>query len=120
MCTARVHIQSRGPLTLAPAAAIGEEEMEDPAEALARQLRHYKQFKTAAGWLGRREAEGWRTYLRVVPPPKLEARLDLSGVTAATLRQAMRAVLSRSEQAAESLHLTQPRTITVERRIQRL
>jgi segregation and condensation protein A len=115
-----VLIKSRALLPLPPAPAVGEEEAEDPAEALARQLRHYKQFKTAAAWLGRREEEGWRTYLRVVPPPKLEARLDLSGVTTATLLQAMRAVLSRTERAAESLHIAEPRTITIEGQIQRL
>lgn len=115
-----VLIKSRALLPLPPAPPIGEEEVEDPAEALARQLRHYKQFKTAAAWLGRREEEGWRTYLRVAAPPKLEARLDLSGVTSVTLWQAMRNVLSRTEQAAESLQIAQPRTITIEGQIQRL
>jgi segregation and condensation protein A len=114
-----VLIKSRALLPLPPAPPVGEEE-EDPAEALARQLRHYKQFKAAAAWLGAREAAGWRTYLRVVAPPKVEARLDLSGVTAATLLAAMRGVLARTEKAAESLHLAQPRTITIEAQILRL
>lgn len=115
-----VLIKSRALLPLPPAPAAGAEEEEDPAEALARQLRHYKQFKTAAVWLGRREETGWRTYLRVVPPPKVAARLDLSGVTAAMLLEAMRAVLARTEKSAESLHLAIPRTVTIEGQIARL
>ena len=58
----------------------GDEEEEDPTEALLRQLRDYKRFKTAAQWLDSRQRHGLRTYLRVAPPPRLEGRLDLSGV----------------------------------------
>jgi segregation and condensation protein A len=52
---------------------------EDPAEALARQLREYKRFKEAAAALRVIEEAGLRTYTRAAPPPELEARLDPAG-----------------------------------------
>jgi len=55
----------------------GEEE--DPAEALARQLREYKRFKEAAAALRVIEEAGLRTYLRAAPPPELEQRLRPEG-----------------------------------------
>lgn len=66
---------------------------EDPGEALARQLIAYKRFKELAGGLAQREAAGLRTYLRLAPPPvKVEAKLDLSGVTLEDLVQAAREI----------------------------
>jgi segregation and condensation protein A len=53
-----------------------EEEEEDPAEALARQLREYKRFKNAAAALRSIEEAGYHTYLRAAPPPELERRLE--------------------------------------------
>jgi segregation and condensation protein A len=100
-------------------AATGEEE-EDPGEALARQLRHYKRFKEAAGWLARREDEGLRTYLRVAPPPKIESRLDLSGVDVATLQRAMLGVLERVKAQEESLAVVERPAFTIEGQIERL
>ena len=53
-----------------------EEEEEDPAEALARQLREYKRFKEAASALRSIEEAGFHTYLRAAPPPELERHLE--------------------------------------------
>ena len=75
-----VQIKSRALLPQTPVLPADEEE-EDPAEALIRQLRQYKQFKEAASWLKAREEAGLRAYLRLAPPPKLDSRLDLSGVS---------------------------------------
>lgn len=97
----------------------GEAE-EDPAEALVRQLRAYKRFKEAAGWLQAREERGLRTYLRVAPPPKLEGRLDMSGITVDTLLRAVRAALERTEALEDSVSLVQPRRLTIEQQINRL
>jgi segregation and condensation protein A len=70
--------------------AIAEEE-ENPAEALAQQLLTYKRFKELAAVLTEREASGLHTYLRIAPPTvKVEARLDLSGVTLQDLVSAAR------------------------------
>ncbi len=113
-------IKSRALLPQNPAVRLEDEEEEDPAEALARQLREYKQFKQAAEWLRQREEQGWRTYLRVAPPPKIESRLDLSGVTLDSLQQALRMVLARVEKAEESVNLTTRRRITIEGQIELL
>lgn len=115
-----VLIKSRALLPQPPAFPGTEEEEEDPAEALVRQLRAYKRFKEAAAWLQAREAQGLRTYLRVAPPPQLEKQLDLSGVSVASLLAAVQAVLARAETAAESVAIVQPRRITIEGQIERL
>jgi segregation and condensation protein A len=115
-----VLIKSRALLPKSPVLLPGDDEEEDPAEALARQLQAYKQFKQAAAWLAKCEAEGRRTYLRLAPPPRLEARLDLGGVTAGSLSAAVQAALARTTRLEESVSLVQRRAITVEAQIERL
>jgi len=114
-----VQIKSRALLPQTPVIIEGEEE-EDPAEALLRQLREYKRFKQAASWLQDREEQGLRTYLRVAPPPKLEGRLDMSGVTVDLLLSAVRDALTRVDDREESVSIVQPRRITIEGQIGRL
>lgn len=113
-------IKSRALLPKTPAAFPEAEQEEDPAEALVRQLRQYRQFKVAAGWLRSRENEGMRTYLRVAPPPKIEGSLDLSGISVQTLIQAMRAALERVGERDESVSLVRPRRITIDGQMDRL
>ncbi len=81
---------------------------EDPAEALARQLLLYRQFKEAAAELATREQEGLRTYLRLShEPPVVDEQLDLGGLGLNELRAAMMDALAdlpegpNLEQAAE-------------------
>jgi segregation and condensation protein A len=114
-----VQIKSRALLPQTPVIVEGEEE-EDPADALIRQLKTYKKFKQAAAWLQNREKLGLRTYLRVAPPPKLEGRLDMSGVTVETLLTAVRGALARIEDQEKSVAIIQPRRITIEGQINRL
>ncbi len=66
-----VQIKSRALLPQTPV-SLDDEEEEDPAEALVRQLRQYKRFKQLAGRLQTRETADLRTYLRVAPAPRLE------------------------------------------------
>ena len=113
-------IKSRALLPRPPVLPGGDEEEEDPTEALLRQLRAYKRFKAAAQWLDGRQRRGLRTYLRVAPPPKVEGHLDLSGVDARTLLLALQAVLSRVETLEESLSVAQPRTITIDDQMRHL
>lgn len=115
-----VQIKSRALLPQTPVIIEGEEEEEDPAEALLRQLREYKRFKQAASWLQNREEQGLRTYLRVAPPPKLEGRLDMTGITVDALLVAVQDALSRVEDREESVSIVQPRRITIEGQINRL
>jgi len=67
---------------------------EDPGDELARQLIAYKRYKEIAGLLHEREEAGWHTYLRLAPPPKVEAKLDLSRVTTVDLLEAVRRALA--------------------------
>ncbi len=114
-----VLIKSRALLPQSPVVIEGEDE-EDPAEALVRQLRLYKQFKQAAAWLGAREEAGMRTYLRVAPPPRLESRLDMSGVTLEMLATAVHTALARAREREQSVAIVQPRRITIEGQIRQL
>ena len=86
-----VQIKSEALLPRPPEREAGEE---DPGEALARQLALYKRFKQTAEYLGEREKNGLRTYLRLAPPPKVEARLDMSGLTLEDLIAAARQVFA--------------------------
>ncbi len=115
-----VQIKSRALLPQMQIIIEGEEGEEDPAEALIRQLKQYKRFKQAAAWLQNREEQGLRTYLRVAPPPRLEGRLDMSGVTVDLLLTAVREALSRIEEQHDSVAIIQPRRITIEGQINRL
>ncbi len=66
---------------------------EDPGEALARQLREYKRFKTAAQYLKDRATCGVCSYVRIAPPPRFPRTVDLSGVTLNVLLAAWQRVL---------------------------
>lgn len=94
-----------------------EEEEEDPAEVLLRQLRSYRRFKEAAAWLDVRQQSGQRTYLRVAPPPQIEGKPDLTGVTVQTLRSLMLQVLMHQEALTESLDVARPNVVTIEQQI---
>src|SRR5512136_3082613 len=67
---------------------------EDVGDDLVKQLLLYKQYKESARRLGDREAAGLHTYIRVAPPPKIEAKLDLSNITVDLLIKAVRNVLA--------------------------
>ena len=64
------------PLVIEP-----EQEVDD-AEALARQLILYRRFRQLAAVLEARQSSGLKTYLRIaVPTAKLDAHLDMAGLT---------------------------------------
>jgi segregation and condensation protein A len=98
-----------------------DEEEEDPAEELARQLKLYKRFKAAAIWLQTRERNGLRSFLRVASHPKLETTLDLVDITVFTLKQALKDVLARGQMLEDSVSVAVERQrITIESQIARL
>ncbi len=107
-------IKSRALLPTPPVVLEGEEDVEDPAEALIRQLKLYKQFKTVAAFLDQRLADGLHSYLRLAPPPKVTTVLDTSGVDSNTLAALMAAALQRLAEREESVSVATPRKITVE------
>ncbi len=84
-----VQIKSEALLPHPPAREEGEE---DPGDALAKQLIAYKRVKQASQWLGHREETGLRTYLRLAAPPKVEEKLDMTGVTIEDLVAAARRI----------------------------
>ena len=110
-------IKSRALLPAVPEGP-GIEDEEDPAEALAQQLRLYRRFKAAASFLAQREQKGLRTYLRVAPPPTLESNLDLTGVDLNSLIAALNAALDRADLKEESVSVVvQKRSVTIEDQI---
>ncbi|MDX1413730.1 MAG: segregation/condensation protein A [Candidatus Promineifilaceae bacterium] len=115
-----VLIKSRALLPQEPSLPSEEDEEEDPAEALIRQLQQYRRFKSAAEELRHREEQGLRTYLRVVQYPKPQGQLDLSGVSSESLLRAVQNALARAEDLEESVSLVRPRRITIDSQIKKL
>jgi len=73
-----LQIKSEALLPRPPAREPGEE---DIGKSLVDQLRLYKRFKEIGQWMHTRQDADLRTYLRIAPPPKVEAKLDLSNLT---------------------------------------
>jgi segregation and condensation protein A len=90
-----VQIKSEALLPRPPEREPGEE---DPGTALVEQLKLYKRFKEIGGWLLERQNQNLRTFLRVAPPPKVEAKLDLSNVTLQDLLEAGGRAFGREEE----------------------
>jgi segregation and condensation protein A len=89
-----IQIKSEVLLPRPPTREAGEE---DPGEALALQLLAYKRYRAIASLLAEREAAGLRTYLRIAPPPKIEGRLDLSGITVNDLAAVAASLFNQSD-----------------------
>ena len=104
-------IKSEALLPRPPAPKADDEE--DPGDELVRQLLMYKQYKESAKTLGERETAGLRTYVRVAPPPKIEAKLDLSNVTIDMLLKAVRGVLDLEKPAPPVGTVVKPFTLTI-------
>lgn len=91
---------------------------EDPGTDLVEQLMLYKRYKEIAGWLIERQEANLRTYLRVAPPPKVEAKLDLSNLTLEGLLGAAEAAFARNKKkAALSTVIAAPR-VTIREKIE--
>jgi segregation and condensation protein A len=110
-----IQIKSEALLPRPPVREMGEI---DPAEDLARQLRLYKRYKEIGLWLEDRQSRNLRTFLRVAPPPKVEAKLDLSGISLADLLDAAERIFTQ-EQEKQSLGtvITAPK-ITIREKIE--
>ncbi len=90
---------------------------EDVGQTLIEQLRLYKRFKEIGGLLSDRQEQGLRTYLRVAPPPKVEARLDLSDLTLARLVTAAERVFAREQDKQSLGTVIAPPRITIREKI---
>lgn len=112
-----VQIKSEALLPRPPEREPGEE---DPGEALARQLRLYREFKRAAGFLRDRQESGLRTYIRLAPPPRLPPRLDLSGLTMEDLFRSAWSALSRKEEAQPLSVIVSAPKVTIREQIRHI
>jgi segregation and condensation protein A len=98
-----------------------EEEEEDPAEALARQLREYKRFREAALALRAIEEHGLHTYSRDAPPPELERHLNAGDATLRDLVAAAQAALDQFSAAPPGISVAVvPFTLTIHDQILRI
>jgi segregation and condensation protein A len=114
-------IKSRALLPVAPITLVDEEdEEEDSAENLLRQLRLYKAFKEIASFLSERDEQGFRTYLRLAPPPKVDVQLDLSHLALDGMQLKVLAALARMRARENSVSVAAPRKITIEGQIEML
>jgi segregation and condensation protein A len=114
-------IKSRALLPQSPMDLAEQDEVEDPGEALARQLRIYKRFKTIGNWLQEREMAGLRTYLRVANPPRLNGTLGLDGIEAGQLYSALETALNRASRRQDSVSVVvEQRAITIRKQIRKL
>ncbi len=109
-----LQIKSEALLPRPPVREVGEENV---GETLVQQLKIYRRFKEVANWLEAREAQGWRTYLRVATPPRPEARLDLSGLTLADLLEAAASLAEGRERKQALGTVIAPPRITIREKI---
>jgi segregation and condensation protein A len=79
-----------------PRPPVREAGEEDPGEALARQLLAYKRYRQIADLLDQRQSAGYRSYLRLAPPPKIEGSVDLTGIGLPDLASAAQVILAQA------------------------
>jgi segregation and condensation protein A len=109
-----VQIKSEALLPRAPVREAGEE---DPGESLARQLRIYKRFKEIANWLDVRMGNHLHSYLRVAPPPRVEGRIDLSGLTLSDLLAAAESIFAEEAEKQSLGTVISAPSITIREKI---
>ncbi|MQC26693.1 MAG: segregation/condensation protein A [Chloroflexi bacterium] len=102
---------------LLPRPVVRQPDEEDPGEALVQQLIMYKRYKELAALLAERQAKGLRSFLRTAPPPKLEGKLDLSGVGLEDLQTAaINAILNQAPRVPLGRVVAAPR-VTIREKI---
>jgi segregation and condensation protein A len=109
-----LQIKSEALLPRPPVREYGEE---DAGRALVDQLRLYKRFKEIGVWMFARQQNNLRTYLRIAPPPKVEAKLDLSNVTLEKLVAAAEAAFQKEAEKKPLGEVIAPPRITIREKI---
>jgi segregation and condensation protein A len=109
-----VQIKSEALLPRPPEREAGEE---DPGVALVEQLKLYKRYKEIAGWMMELQEKGYHTYLRVAPPPKVEAKLDLSNLTLEGLLDAAASAFAKSNDKKALGTVIAPPKVTIREKI---
>lgn len=100
MAARLMQIKSEALLPRPPEREPGEE---DPGEELLSQLLLYKRYKDIANYLSDQVDMDSRTYLRLVPPPKIEPQLDLSGLSIDNLISAANTIFELASKEEPSL-----------------
>lgn len=119
MAARLLYIKSRALLPL-EAEVEEDEEEEDPAEALARQLREYKLFKDRAELLREMEKAGLRGYVRLAPPAAPILRFEPGSADVQTLIEAVLEVLNDIEAPPPPVHTMAQLKVKVDDRMAEL
>jgi segregation and condensation protein A len=109
-----LQIKSEALLPRPPAREQGEE---DVGRSLVDQLRLYKRYKEIGVWMNARQDENLRTYLRIAPPPKVEAKLDLSNITLERLVTAAEEAFSKERNKQPLGTIIAPPRVTIREKI---
>ena len=112
-----LQIKSEALLPRPPEREPGEE---DPGEELARQLIAYKRYKEIASDLKIRENLGFHTYLRLAAPPKVEGKLDLSGITLESLVETALRIFENDARKPPLRTVVNRPTVTIREKISRI
>lgn len=102
---------------LLPRPPVREHGEEDAGQALVDQLKLYKRYKEIGGWMFVRQQSNLRTYLRIAPPPKVEAKLDLSNLTLEKLVAAAEAAFQKEAEKKPLGDVIAPPRITIREKI---
>jgi len=94
-----------------------EEGEEDPAESLARQLKIYRQIKQTASWLQALENKGLHAYIRLAPPPRIDEKLDLNGITIHDLVEYLKMLYRFEEEASSTSSVVTIPRVTIKKKI---
>ena len=112
-----MQIKSEALLPRPPEREIGEE---DPGDALIQQLVIYKRYKVISQILWQRERDGLKSYLRIAPTPKVESKLDMSGVTLNDLIKAASRIYSEAAEKHSLGSVVRAPRVTISEKIKHI
>ncbi len=94
-------------------------EEDEAGTDLVRQLRIYRQFKQVTKLLQERETRGWRSYIRLVPPQRVEPQPNLDQVTIHHLLSLAQETLNVTPRAPVS-PIVAPVRVTIQQQIDQI
>jgi segregation and condensation protein A len=112
-----MQIKSEALLPRPPEREPGEE---DPGDALVRQLMLYKHYKEIAQVLDDRTTSGFRTYLRLESPQKVEAKITLEELDIKNLFNAAKEVFKLYEDEQSVGTVIKTARVTIREKIRRI
>jgi len=112
-----LQIKSEALLPRPPVREVGEE---DAGRSLVDQLKLYKRYKEIGAWIYVRQQANLRTYLRIAPPPKVEAKLDLSNITLEKLIAAAEVAFQKEAEKKPLGDVIAPPRVTIREKIDQI